>query len=120
MKRKRFGLMLAILTAAVIGAILVFSRFADGSKLSCEAVVQETITMPGGETRLLVERTTKLYGSPYHALGIGKETRLLNAEGKTISVRDLKSGMHVQVSMKDTFIEETPYYYPIVYEIRIL
>ena len=40
------------------------------SKLSFEAIVQEVVTQPDGETRLIVERTTEVYGNPLNSLSI--------------------------------------------------
>ena len=76
--------------------------------------------MPAGENRLIVERTTEIYGSPLNSLHIGEETKLLDANGNRISVEDLQPGTKVKVTLKDAFTEETPFYYPTVYEIRVI
>ena len=85
-----------------------------------EAVVQETVTMSDGEIRLIVERTTEIYGNPLNSLHIGEETELLDIDGNKISVEDLQPGIKVKVTLKDSFTEETPFYYPIVYEIKTI
>ena len=71
-----------------------------------------------GEIRLIVERTTEIYGSPLNSLHIGEETKLLDTDGKTISVEELQPGAKVKVSLKDAFTEEIPFYYPMVYEVK--
>ncbi len=109
-----------------IGVLLVVAVFAlltnipKWSEKNFEAVVKETVTMPAGENRLIVERTTEIYGSPLNSLHIGEETKLLDANGNRISVEDLQPGTKVKVTLKDAFTEETPFYYPTVYEIRVI
>lgn len=73
-----------------------------------------------GETRLIVERTTEIYGNPVNSLGISKDTKLLDTDGNEISANDFKQGSVVTVKLKDAFTEETPFYYPTVYEIKIV
>ena len=85
---------------------------------SFDAVVQEIVTQPDGEVRLIVERTTEIYGDPVNSLGISEDTKLLEADGNEISINDFKPGRTVTVKLKDAFIEETPFYYPDVYEIK--
>lgn len=106
-----------LLVAAVI---VLFASVPKWSEKSFEAVVQETVTTPDGEIRLIVERTTEIYGNPLNSLHIGEETKLLDIDGKTLSIEDLQPGMKVKVTLKDSFTEETPIYYPIVYEIKAL
>ena len=76
--------------------------------------------MSDGEIRLIVERTTEIYGNPLNSLHIGEETELLDIDGNKISVEDLQPGIKVKVTLKDSFTEETPFYYPIVYEIKTI
>ena len=76
--------------------------------------------MSDWEIRLIVERTTEIYGNPLNSLHISEDTKLLDMDGSTISVEDLKPGYKVKVTLKDSFTEETPYYYPIVYEIVLI
>ncbi len=106
-----------LLVAAVI---VLFTSVPKWSEKSFEAVVQETVTTPDGEIRLIVERTTEIYGNPLNSLHIGEETKLLDIDGKALSIEDLQPGMKVKVTLKDSFTEETPIYYPIVYEIKAL
>ena len=96
----------------------MFTQSPKWSQRSFEAIVKETITQPDGETRLIVERTTEIYGNPANSLGISKDTKLLDADGKNISAKDILSGSSVKVTVKDAFNEETPFYYPVVYEIN--
>ena len=102
----------------VVAVISLLTSIPKWSEKSFEAIVQETVTMPDGETRLIVERTTEIYGDPLNSLHIGEETKLVGADGSTISVEDLQPGYKVKVTLKEAFTEETPFYYPTVYEIR--
>lgn len=120
MKKKKTMIILAAIAAVVIVAIVVISQSSNWSTLSYEAVVQETVTMSDGEIRLIVERTTEIYGNPLNSLHIGEETELLDIDGNKISVEDLQPGIKVKVTLKDSFTEETPFYYPIVYEIVLI
>ena len=118
MKNKILFVGIAVLLVVAIVALL--TSIPKWSEKSFEAVVQETVTMPDGETRLIVERTTELYGNPLNSLHIGEETKLLDTDGNKISVEDLQPGTEVKVTLKDAFTEETPFYYPTVYEIRVI
>ena len=82
------------------------------------AVVGITVVQSDGETRLIVERTTEIYGNPVNSLGISKDTKLLDTDGNALSVEDFQQGSAVTVKLKDAFTEETPFYYPTVYEIK--
>ena len=117
MKKKKTMIILAAIAAVVIVAIVVISQSSNWSTLSYEA---ETVTMSDGEIRLIVERTTEIYGNPLNSLHIGEETELLDIDGNKISVEDLQPGIKVKVTLKDSFTEETPFYYPIVYEIKTI
>lgn len=116
MKRKKTVIFSGILLIVAVCAIGLFTQ----SQKSFEAVVKETVTQPDGETRIIVERTTEIYGNPANSLGISKDTKLLDADGKNISAKDISSGSSVKVTVKDAFNEETPFYYPVVYEIRLI
>lgn len=118
MKKKIYFVGIGVLL--VVAVIVLFTSIPKWSEKSFEAVVQETVTMPDGETRLIVERTTEIYVNPLNSLHIGEETKLLDTDGKTISVEDLQYGIKVKVTLKDAFTEETPFYYPTVYEIEVL
>jgi len=121
MKKKSLmiiGVMAALVI--VVGIMAVISQSPRWSEKSFEAIVQETVTHPDGDIRLIVERTTEIYGSPVNSLGISEDTKLLGKDGKELSINDLQQGNAVTVTLKDAFTEETPYYYPTVYEIKMI
>lgn len=120
MKKKKFVIIgaIAVLIIAIVG-ITAVSQSSKMSEKSFDAVVQEVVTQPDGEVRLIVERTTEIYGDPVNSLGISKDTKLLDADGNEISVNDFQHDSIVTVKLKDAFIEETPFYYPTVYEIKL-
>lgn len=119
MKNKKYIIITVVAVIIVAAAIMITQPF-KWSEKSFEAVIQETVTQSDGEIRLIVERTTKIYGDPINSLGISEETKLLSANGEEITIGDFKQGDTVSVTLKDSFTEETPFYYPIVYEIRVL
>lgn len=121
MKKKKFVIIgaIAVLIIAIVG-ITAVSQSTKMSEKSFDAVVEEVLTRPDGEIRLIVERTTEIYGDPVNSLGISEDTKLLDLDGNKISVNDFKQGSTVTVKLKDAFIEETPFYYPTVYEIKII
>ena len=104
----------------VVAVIALLANIPKWSEKSFEAVVQETVTMQDGEIRLIVERTTEIYGNPLNSLHIGEETKLLDMDGNKISIEDLQPGIKVKVTLKDAFTEEIPFYYPTVYEVKII
>ena len=110
---------MAVLTIIVIAAVIVIAQPFKRSEKSFEAVVQETVTQADGEIRLIVERTTEIYGDPMNSLGIREETKLVGANGEGIAIDDFQQGDTVSVTLKDSFTEETPFYYPVVYEIKL-
>lgn len=117
-KKKMIFVGVGVLLVAAI--IALFAGIPKWSEKSFEAIVQEPVTMPDGETRLIVERTTEIYGNPLNALHIGEETKLLDTDGKTISDEDLQPGIKVKVNLKEAFTEETLFYYPTVYKIEVI
>ena len=117
MKKNKI-IFVGIVVLLVVAVIALLTSIPKWSEKSFEAVVQETVTMPDGENRLIVERTTEIYGNPFNSLHIGEETKLLDTDGKTISVEELQPGAKVKVSLKDAFTEEIPFYYPMVYEVK--
>lgn len=120
MKKKRLmivGIMAALVS--VIGAMAI-NQSPRWSEKSFEAIVQETVMQPDGEIRLIVERTTEIYGNPVNSLGISEDTKLLGKNRMELSINDFQQGNAVTVTLKDAFTEETPYYYPTVYEIKII
>lgn len=117
-KRRRIGALIVLLIAVV--SITAVTQSAKWSKKSFDAVVRQAVVQSDGETRLIVERTTEIYGNPVNSLGISKDTKLLDTDGNEISANDFKQGSVVTVKLKDAFTEETPFYYPTVYEIKIV
>ncbi len=117
MKKKK--IMMVILTVIVIGVMAV-CQSPRWSEKSFDATVQEIVTQPDGEVRLIVERTTEIYGSPINSLGISEVTKLLGGDGKEIAITNFQQGNAVTVTLKDAYTEEMPYYYPTVYEIKII
>lgn len=93
MKKKKFMIIgaIAVLIIAIVG-ITTVSQSTKMSEKSFDAVVQEVVTQPDGEVRLIVERTTEIYGDPVNSLGISKDTKLLDADRNEISVNDFKPG----------------------------
>lgn len=118
MKKKKI-IFAGIGVLLIVVVIALFTSIPKWSEKSFEAVVQGTVTMPDGETRLIVERTTEIYGNPLNSLHIGEKTKLLDTDGNKISVEDLQPGIKVKVTLRDAFTEETPFYYPTVYEVRM-
>lgn len=121
MKKKKIMIIgvIAVLIIAIV-SVTAISQSSKMSEKSFDAVVQEVVTQPDGEVRLIVERTTEIYGDPVNSLGISKDTELLDTDGNEISVKDFQQGSKVTVKLKDAFIEETPFYYPAVYEIKLI
>ena len=121
MKKKKLMIIgvIAVLIIAIVG-ITAVSQSTKMSEKSFDAVVQEVVTQPNGEVRMIVERTNEIYGDPVNSLGISKNTKLLDADGNEISVNDFQQGSKVTVKLKDAFIEETPFYYSTVYEIKTI
>ncbi len=116
MKKKRFMIIaiVCVFVIAVVGIIAV-TQSPKMSETSFEAIVQEVVTQPDGEIRLIVERTTEIYGNPLNSLGISEDTKLLDADGNEISVNDFQQGSTVTVKLKNTFTEETPVYLSLIH-----
>ena len=121
MKKKKFMIIgvIVVLIIAIVG-ITAVSQSSKMSEKSFDAVVQEVVTQPDGEVRLIVERTTEIYGDPVNSLGISKDTKLLDANHNEITIDTFKEDSKVTIKLKDAFIEETPFYYPTVYEITLI
>ena len=119
MKNKKIVIVVIIVLIVIAAAVLI-TQVSKWSELSFEAKVQEIVVQADGETRLIVERTTEIYGNPLNSLGISDQTKLLNAHKEKISINDLQQGDIVSVTLKDSFTEETPFYYPIVYEFKLI
>ncbi len=120
MKKKRLMIIGIVSVLLIVVGVTAVSKSSKMSEKSFDAVVQETVTQPDGEIRMIVERTTEIYGDPINSLGISKDTKLLDADGNEISVKDFQQGNTITVKLKDAFTEETLFYYPIVYEIKLI
>lgn len=117
MKKKRL-IVIVVVVLIAIGAAVMITQSSKWSMVSFEAIVQETVTRSDGEVRLIVERTTEIYDNPLNALCISENTELVGSDGNEISFKDFQPGDSVRVTLKNAFVEETPFYYPIVYEIK--
>lgn len=119
MKKKKHIVIGAVVLVliAVVAAVLAL-QMSKQSELSFDAVVQEVAVQPSGEIRLIVERTTEIYGDPRNALAISAQTELYDAGGTAIAIEDFQPGDTVHVTLKDAFTEETPFYYPTVYSVQ--
>lgn len=73
---------------------------------------------PDGEIRLIVELTTEIYLNPFNSLHISEETELVGMDGKEIQIENLQPRNTVEVILEDSFVEETPFYYPTVYKAK--
>lgn len=119
--KKKWLIIIGIIILLITVAALVFFYFAPKwSELSYEAIVQETVTTSDGEVRLIVQRTTEIYGDPLNSLCISEDTVLCDTNGTEIHLEDFHPGDAVKVTLKDAFNEEKPFYYPTVYEIRFI
>lgn len=119
MKKKKY-IIIAAIVVVIVAAVIIATQPFRWSEKFFEAVVQETVTQPNGEIRLIVERTTEIYDSPINSLGISEETKLLDANGEETTISDFQQGDTIKVTLKDAFTEETPFYYPTVYEIKLI
>ena len=104
MKKKKIMILgvMVILTVIVIGVMAV-CQSPRWSEKSFDATVQEIVTQPDGEVRLIVERTTEIYGSPINSLGISEVTKLLGGDGKEIAITNFQQGNAVTVTLKDAY-----------------
>ncbi len=120
MKKKKIMIIgvIVVLIIAIVGITAVSQSSKNVEKRSFDAVVQEIVTQSDGEVRPIVERTTEIYGDPVNSLGISEDTKLLDADGMKYQLMTLNKSSKVTIKLKDAFIEETPFYYPDVYEIK--
>ena len=117
-KKKLMPAVMAVLLIAV-AVLVIITQSPYWSRKSFEAVVQEIIVQSDGEVRLIVERTTEIYSNPLNSLHISEETELVGMDGDEMQIENLQPGDTVEVVLKDSFVEETPFYYPTVYKIRV-
>lgn len=118
MKKKNIVGMIIFISLLLAAIFMLISTKA--SEKTFEAVILNTVIQSDGEVRLIVERTTQIYANPNNSLAISSETSLVDEKGNRAEIAAFQSGTHVKVRLKDAFIEETPFYYPTVYEIRII
>lgn len=118
MKKKRLFIAGAIILLMIVAVLLIVYSASKGNKLSFEAIVQRTVIRPDGEVCLIVERTTEVYANPLNSLCISKDTVLCDVDDSEIYLEDFQLGDTVKVTLKNAFVEETPFYYPTVYEIK--
>lgn len=119
MKKKKM-IIIAAAIMVIVGVMIVITLVPKWSEITFEAVVQDVVMQEGEEVRLIVERTTEIYDNPMNSLGISEETALVNEKNQEISVEDFKSGAYVEVTLKNAFVEEIPFYYPTVYEVKLI
>ena len=120
MKKKKLIIIGDVLFVTIIVAVIPINQVSKWSEMSFEAIVQETVTQSDGEIRLIVERTTEIYGSPFNSLLISDSTKLVDEEDNIISITDFSRGDTVMVVLKDSFDEELIIYYPTVYQVRLI
>ena len=120
MRKKRLIITGSIMLLIAVAVLAVSHSVPKWSELSFEAVVQETVIQPDGEIRLIVQRTTEIYANPLNSLHIVEETVLCDANGVEMQIEDFLPGNVVKVTCENAFVEETPFYYPTVYEIRVI
>ncbi len=119
MKKKQIIIIAAATLVLAATVAVLFIQPAKWSQKSFEAVVQETVTRPDGALCLIVDRTTERYSDSLNSLHISEETELIGPDGKKISFNEILPGCNVEVTLKDAFTEEVPFYYPVVYEIKV-
>lgn len=101
-KRKKLLIIVSVLVVIAITVVVAITQSTKWSHLSFEAVIQETAIQPDGEVRLIVKRTTEVYSDPLGSLQIDENTALIGNDGEAIP------------------IDELPFYYLTVYEIKLL
>lgn len=111
-KNKKYTIIILLILIVIIGGIVVIRNPQKWSELEFEGVILEVSVQSDDEIRLIIERTTNIYGDSINSLGISEDTKLVSASGNIISIAELEKGMGVKVSLKDAFTEEIPFYYP--------
>lgn len=121
--RKKVVIAIVIIAVLLVGVGALFAVTELPNMMSTrsfEAVVQESAAQQGAIFSLTVQKTTEVYGDPICALHIGDETKLIGADGESISVTDIPPGATVKATLRDSFVEGDPIYYPDVFEIKVL
>lgn len=119
MKKKKIIIISAAMLVIAAAAAVLFIQPFKWSQKTFEAVVQETVTRPDGALCLIVDRTTERYSDSLNSLHISEDTELNGPDGKKISFSEILPGCKVEVTLKDAFTEEVPFYYPVVYKIQV-
>ena len=119
MKKKNIIIISAAMLVIAAAAAVLFIQPSKWSQKTFEAIVQETITRPDGALCLIVDRTTERYSDSLNSLHISEDTELIGLDGKKISFSEILPGCKVEVTLKDAFTEEVPFYYPVVYKIKV-
>lgn len=119
MGKKRLIIMSTLIFVVVV-AVAAINLSPKWSEKTFEAVVKEKIIQPDGEVRFIVQRITEVYANPLNSLHIDENTVLVGVDGKIVSVENFQEGDIVSVTLKDSFVEEVPFYYPMVYEVKVI
>ncbi len=120
MRKKKWIIIGAILFVSIIVVVIAISQAPKWSKLSFKAIVQEIVTQPDGEIRIIVERTTEIYGNPLNSLSIKDSTELVDESDNKIPITDFNQGDTVMVVLENAFDEESIFYYPTVYKVKLI
>ena len=120
MRKKKWIIIGAILFVSIIVVVITISQAPKWSKLSFKAIVQEIVTQPDGEICMIVERTTEIYGNPLNSLSIKDSTELVDESDNKIPITDFNQGDTVMVVLENAFDEESIFYYPTVYKVKLI
>lgn len=120
MRKKKWIIIGAILFVSIIVVVITISQAPKWSKLSFKAIVQEIVTQPDGEICMIVERTTEIYGNPLNSLSIKDSTELVDESDNKIPIADFNQGDTVMVVLENAFDEESIFYYPTVYKVKLI
>ncbi len=120
MRKKKLIIIGAILFVSIIVVVIAISQAPKWSKLSFKAIVQEIVTQPDGEIRMMVERTTEIYGNPLNSLSIKDSTEVVDESDNKIPITDFNQGDTVMVVLENAFDEESIFYYPTVYKVKLI
>ncbi len=120
MRKKKLIIIGAILFVSIIVVVIAISQAPKWSKLSFKAIVQEIVTQPDGEICMIVERTTEIYGNPLNSLSIKDSTEVVDESDNKIPITDFNQGDTVMVVLENAFDEESIFYYPTVYKVKLI